>query len=183
MDGYGALNLDSNPERYEHLRRLAVALVRQESQCTLTATGLVHELFLKASKGSSNVNSTNPGTSGDELLPYASRMMRQILIDRARRRVVRIKSERQATERTGDGHSSVRSDRASLMLVELDDAIDLLAKGMPENAELARLHLYDGISIEAAAEKLGISRATAFRKWDFSRTWLASKLNHQPVAK
>lgn len=69
------------------------------------------------------------------------------------------------------------------MLVELDDAIDLLAKGMPENAELARLHLYDGISIEAAAEKLGISRATAFRKWDFSRTWLASKLNHEPVAK
>lgn len=183
MDGDGVLNLDSNPERYEHLRRLAVALVRQESQCTLTATGLVHELFLKASKGSSNVSSTNPGKSGDELLPYASRMMRQILIDRARRRVVRIKSERQANERTGDGYSSVRRDRASLMLVELDDAIDLLAKGMPENAELARLHLYDGISIEAAAEKLGISRATAFRKWDFSRTWLASKLNHEPVAK
>ncbi|MGB0597506.1 MAG: ECF-type sigma factor [Rubripirellula sp.] len=177
------MNLDSNPERYEHLRRIAVALVRQESQCTLTATGLVHELFLKASKGSSNASSTNPGTSVDELLPYASRVMRQILIDRARRRVVRIKSERQATERTGDGYSSVRRDRASLMLVELDDAIDLLAKGMPENAELARLHLYDGISIEAAAEKLGISRATAFRKWNFSRTWLASKINHQPVAK
>ena len=183
MDGDGVLTLDSNPERSEHLRRLAVALVRQESQCTLTATGLVHELFLKASKGSGNANSTNPVKSGDELLPYASRMMRQILIDRARRRVVRIKSERQATERTGDGYSNVRSDRASLMLVELDDAIDLLAKGMPENAELARLHLYDGISIEAAAEKLGVSRATAFRKWDFSRTWLASKLNHQSVAK
>ena len=77
-------------------------------------------------------------------------MMRQILIDRARRRVVRLKSEREATERTGDGDSSIRRDRASFMLVELDDAIDLLAKGMPENAELARLHLYDGLSIEAA---------------------------------
>ena len=69
------------------------------------------------------------------------------------------------------------------MLVELDDAIDLLASGMPDNAELVRLHLYDGVSIEAAAEKLGMSRATAFRKWDFCRTWLASKLSHHQVAK
>ncbi|MDG2224111.1 MAG: sigma-70 family RNA polymerase sigma factor [Rubripirellula sp.] len=183
MNRCSALSLDANPERYEHLRRLAVALVRQESQCTLTATGLVHELFLKSSKRPTGASSTNPGTSVDELFPYASRMMRQILIDRARRRVVRIKSERQATERAGKQLSRVRKDRASLMLVELDDAIDLLAEGMPENAELVRLHLYEGISIEAAAEKLGISRATAFRKWDFSRTWLASKLNHSSTAK
>lgn len=63
-------------------------------------------------------------------------------------------------------------------LIELDDAIVLLAQSLPLNAELVRRHLYNEISIEQAANDLGISRAEAYRKWTFSKSWLLNKLTH-----
>ena len=61
-------------------------------------------------------------------------------------------------------------------MIEVDDAISLLAVSLPENAELVRLHLYGDLSIEEAGLTLGLRRATAYRKWAFSKAWLCEKI-------
>ncbi len=157
---------------YEGLKGLAQSLVRRESLCTLTATGLVHELFLKARR---QKNSATQATSTHTSIPpFAARVMRQILIDRARSRATRTNAEGQA--------SNLRLDREIQLhdmknrLIELDDLIEKLAEHLPVNAELVRLHLYEERSIESAAEQLNLSRAGAYRKWDFSKAWLVKHL-------
>lgn len=164
-------------DEYSKLRRIAQNLVNHESQCTLTATGLVHELVLKLHR-----HAERRGNAGDEDAfgnPFfASRVMKQILIDRARKRLTRSKSEGIfASEGGACQEKALERDRAAQLVVELDDAIDLLAESMPENAELCRLRIYSGLSVEAASEQLGMSRATAYRKWNFCKTWLASKID------
>lgn len=157
---------------YSRLRKIARGLIRDERECTLTATGLVHELLLRDSQRRDRMDvGSNPQWLPARQLPYAARIMKQILIDRARRRRTRKQSEDQTSVSNTSQHQS-----ASQFVVDLDDAINELGTVMPENAELARLHLYAELSIEAAADKLEISRATAYRKWAFCKSWLASRL-------
>lgn len=163
---------DADPSEYDQLRRIARSLLRNEAECTLTATGLVHELFLKASGRAAVSSGSESESTFSALVPYAPRVMRQILIDRARRRIARIRAQ----DHSKKEDVASRKYRAAVMLVELDDAIELLGNESPEHAELVRLHLYDALALEIVAERMGISRATAFRKWAFCRTWLASKL-------
>ena len=157
---------------YDCLKDLAQALLRNERSCTLTATGLVHELFLKVRKQRKEVAG---GFDESELTPFAGRMMRQILIDRARSRATRGRAESSARVNSKPDEQSLHELRHKLM--ELDDLIEKLGMQLPINAELVRLHLYDEISIENAAKKLRLSRATAYRKWDFSKAWLIKHLN------
>ncbi len=51
-----------------------------------------------------------------------------------------------------------------------------LALEDPSSAEVARHRLFAGLSIDEAAESLGLSRATAFREWAYARSWLATAL-------
>ena len=160
---------------YTRLRRIARGLIRNEYTCTLTATGLVHELLIKERRRLADFQAESDRQQEPvEPLPFASRIMKQILIDRARRRKARKKSEDQAKARiSGQGETDPQ------FFVDLDDAVNLMGTTMPLNAELVRLHLYSELSIADAAEKLGISRATAHRKWAFCKTWLASQINRQ----
>ena len=158
---------------YTRLRQIARGLIRNEYTCTLSATGLVHELLIKERRLLADVHADRDSRQETvEPLPFASRLMKQILIDRARRRKTRKKSEDQATAR-----SSGQNGTDPQFFVDLDDAINLMGTTMPLNAELVRLHLYSELSIADAAEKLGISRATAHRKWAFCKSWLASQIN------
>ena len=164
---------------YSRLRQIAGRLMQNESACTLTATGLVHELLLRDRQLSDRLvvnTEEEQETTTEETttkLPYASRMMKQILIDRARRRKTRKRSENETLAGSRREHES-----ASQFVVDLDDAIDDLGAAMPEHAELVRLHLYAELSIEEVAEKLQISRATAYRQWAFCRSWLASRIRN-----
>lgn len=155
---------------YSRLRRIARGLMREEHVCTLTATGLVHELLLK-DQSLSDRPIIDSESEAARTVPYAARMMKQILIDRARRRKTRKRSEDQATRR---GHCQHQS--ASRFVVDLDDAINQLGVASPENAELVRLHLYAELRLEVVADKLGMSRATAYRKWAFCKSWIASRI-------
>ena len=51
-----------------------------------------------------------------------------------------------------------------------------MQKSMPEKAESIRLRVFEGKSIQEPADQLGMSKATAFRKWNFSKPWLKSRL-------
>lgn len=153
---------------YRRLRQIAQRLVRRESECTLTGTGLVHELFIR------DRSSAGRGVFQQSLvqIPLAIRMMKHILIDRARKRRTRLMSQQSSLV----GVRLSAHDQASLFVADLDEHIAQLEAVMPENANLVRLHLYSELSLDEAADQLGISRSTAYRKWNFCKVWLASRL-------
>ncbi|MFN5768410.1 MAG: ECF-type sigma factor [Pirellulaceae bacterium] len=158
---------------YLQLRSIAQRLIAAESKrCTLTATGLVHELYLKMQRWSERQGTAIPGQ-----FPYATRIMKQILIDRARSRIARDRAERTSLEPLNSTSYPLRDpSRAAYRLVALEHAILLLEQELPQMAELVRLHCLDDLSLEEAAGRLGISRATAYRHWAFCKAWIASHL-------
>lgn len=164
-------------EEYKTLRRRAQHLLRYESACTLTATGLVHEMMIRL-HGYWKRQTAGPSANGNPT-PLASRVMKQILIDRARKRLSRERCEEMAcTKRMDRDGQGYQRDQLAQFLVELDDAIQLLSDGLPDVAQLARLRLYDELSVEESAKVLGWSRAQAYRKWEFCRAWLATRVTH-----
>ena len=101
--------------------------------------------------------------------------MRRILVESARRR--------QAEKRGGD-HNRTALDPDRLPAPEadpdrwlaLDEALTAFAAEDPAAAELAKLRLCVGLSVEEAGDALGLARATAFRHWTYARAWLAATL-------
>jgi hypothetical protein len=59
-------------------------------------------------------------------------------------------------------------------MMAVDSLLEGLAHTDADAAELARLHVFGGLSIEEAGAALGMARATAYRNWSFARAWLRS---------
>lgn len=156
------------PLVYAELRELAAARLAQEKPGqTLQATALVHEAYLKLA-GDQNFADQR------HFFRVAAQAMRQILIDRARKRQsVRHGGQRQRVELT----DVEAIDRASAEeLLALDEALDRFCAIDPAKAELVKLRYFGGLSEAEAAEALGVSRATASRHWQYARAWLIDAL-------
>jgi RNA polymerase sigma factor (TIGR02999 family) len=100
--------------------------------------------------------------------------MRRILIESARRR---------ATRKHGGDLERVEIDVVEIeapvpdeKLLELHDALDRLADHDPRKAELVKLRYFVGLTIEEAAEVLGVSAPTAKRDWAYSRAWMLRRI-------
>lgn len=160
------------PLVYDELRKLAAAkLAREQPGQTLEATALVHEAFLQL--------------AGDQQFDHrghffaaAAEAMRRILVDNARRKL---------TEKHGGGlhrhdaaEISIASPEPIEDLVALDEALTALAELDPRKAELVKLRYFAGLTIEEAAEALGVSPATAKRDWTYSRAWLFQAMTGSP---
>jgi DNA-directed RNA polymerase specialized sigma24 family protein len=65
-------------------------------------------------------------------------------------------------------------------LLALDDALAKLATDDAPAAELVKLRVFAGLSVEEAADALGLARATAYRHWTFARAWLRCELGDDP---
>ena len=131
---------------------------------TLSATGLVHEVFVRLQ---------NRGRDGwlseRQFLGIVASEMKRVLIDAARRK--------QTVKRGGDLHKvslpdSVAREDFVDSIHELNEAIEQFESIAPKKAELVRLRYFLGLSEAEAANMLGISRATASRHWAFARAWL-----------
>src|SRR5262249_55642557 len=102
-------------------------------------------------------------------------MMRQILVDHARRR--------SAAKRGGGAVTVVFDDEASsknnalLDLIALDDAMGKLAQLDPRQCQIVELRFFGGLSIQEAAHVVDISPATAKREWATARIWLFQEIN------
>src|SRR5262245_735578 len=140
---------------YDELRRLASAKVaREPADRTLDATALVHEVYLRLSGG----GPARPDFANRRhFFAAAAEAMRRILIDRAR--------ARRATKRGGHGHRA-DEDLDALVgrysdadLIDTDSVLDALAGEEADAADLVRLHVFGGLSIEEAGTALGLSRA------------------------
>ena len=155
---------------YDELRRLASnKLSREKPGQTLQATALVHEAWLRL-VGSQR----NDWQSRGHFFTAAAEAMRRILVDRARSKD-RLKR--------GGGRKRVDMDPLDLVvlplrmdLVGLDEALEKLGMEEPEKAELVKLRFFIGLTLEEAAEVLGVSRATAARHWAYARAWLYEEI-------
>jgi RNA polymerase sigma factor (TIGR02999 family) len=159
------------PVVYDELRRLAAAkLAAEPAGHTLDATALVHEAYLRLS-----------GATGFEtrsqFFQAAAESMRRILVDHARRK--------RADKRGGKGKrfDLAEGDRVAVpdpeTLLAIDDALAQLAAEDPAAADVARLRLFAGLSVDEAADALGVSRTTAFRDWAYARAWLTAALTEE----
>jgi RNA polymerase sigma factor (TIGR02999 family) len=155
------------PLVYDELKRLAAArLAGERTGHSLDATALVHEAYLRLGAASF------ADRSG--FFRAAAVAMQRILVDHARRR----KAARRGGARTIalDGDAPALGADPDLVL-DVDAALERLAREDPSSAEVARHRLFAGLSIEETAEALGLSRATAFREWAYARSWLATALD------
>jgi RNA polymerase sigma factor (TIGR02999 family) len=164
------------PLVYDELRKLAAAKLAQEKPGqTLQPTALVHEAFLRL------VSTAQPqGWDGrGHFFAAAAEAMRRILIDSVRRKLcVKRGGERERVELDDacwDAVATMSETRREEMLA-VDAALDELAAAHPDEAELVKLRYFAGFSVEETADLLGISRATAKRRWAFARAWLRSAI-------
>jgi RNA polymerase sigma factor (TIGR02999 family) len=160
------------PLVYEELRKLAGQKMAQEAPGqTLQATALVHEAYLHLVDG----DKYHHWNSRAHFFGAAAKAMRQILVDQARRK--------QADKRGGQGRR-VSLDDADLgyaspaeELLDIDEALTRLATEDPQAAQLIQLRYFTGLSIEDAAEAVGISRSTAYEHWSYARVRLKTLLD------
>ena len=159
------------PLVYEELRKLAAARLAQEKPGqTLQATALVHETYLRL-VGAAN---SQRWDSRGHFFAAAAEAMRRILVDNARRkgRIKRGGALRRIDLESADLVTSAVPDD----LLDLDDALARLSAEEPEAAQLVKLRLFAGLSINEAAEMLEMSRSTAYDHWAYARAWLHSAL-------
>src|SRR5262249_37076235 len=107
----------------------------------------------------------------------AATAMRRILVDRARQR--RAQKRGGGRGRADLDPEQVAAPERSTDLLALDEALERFAADEPRKAKLVELRYFAGLTLEQAAETLGISPATADRDWAFARAWLFRELkNH-----
>lgn len=155
---------------YEELRKLAAQKMKGEGpNQTLQATALVHEAWLRLG-GKANAEWRNRA----HFFAAAAEAMRRILIDNARRKGAR---------RHGGGWERLNFDSLELasampedQMLALHEALDRLAAQDAKKAELVKLRFFTGLTLEEAAQVLGISEITAKRHWAYARAWLYREL-------
>ncbi len=159
------------PDVYARLRRMAAArLARERPGQRLDATELVHETYLRLTRGAAD----RRWESHAHFLAAAADAMGRVVVSHARRR--------QAAKRGGhlaraDVDPALLPDRIrDDMLMALDEALRELQAADPVKAQLVCLRYLYGLTTRDAAELLGFSTATANRYWVYARAWLQARL-------
>ncbi len=158
------------PLVYDELRKLAAQKLAQEKPGqTLQATALVHEAYLRLV----GTGDDQQWESRGHFFAAAAEAMRRILVDNARRKRAEVHGGgRQRVELCeGDWLSRATPDE----VVAIDESLSRLAEDDAASAEIVKLRLFAGLSIEEAALCLGISRASAYRHWTYARAWLLAE--------
>jgi RNA polymerase sigma factor (TIGR02999 family) len=155
------------PLVYEELRKLAAAKLAQEKPGqTLQATALVHEAYVRL-VGTEKVAHWD---SRGHFYSAAAEAMRRILVEIARRK----RSSKHGGDRLRHDIDDLEVPGPELGddLLALDEALGRLALKDPLKAQLIKLRHFAGLTIDQAAEALGISATTANRYWAYARAWL-----------
>jgi RNA polymerase sigma-70 factor, ECF subfamily len=160
------------PLVYDELRSLARAQLRRDAgQWTLQATALVHEAYFRLA--GTDVSWESSG----HFFAIAARVMRQVLVDEARRR--------QADKRGGgvrpeelaqDAAVAMSTEGPEADLLALDEALTSLAALDARRAEVVELRYFAGMTIEETSRHLGFSHATVERDLKLARAWLSRRL-------
>src|SRR6516165_3108674 len=160
------------PLVYDELRKLAAQkLAHEKPGQTLQATALVHEAYLRLVGGEPDAHWNSRG----HFFAAAAEAMRRILVDQARRK---------RSQRRGGMHGRCElrdDDRVEIPvddeLLDLDEALAKLASADPQAAELVKLRVFAGMTVEEVARVQGVSVRTVKRNWVYARAWLGRQLS------
>jgi RNA polymerase sigma factor (TIGR02999 family) len=158
------------PRVHRELRRLAGRFMQNErSGSTMQATDLVQEVYLRLV----DIKQLD-WQHRAHFFAVSARLMRRILVDRARRRCAAKRGLKPVVvdlEKTVD-----LSSKRSHELVALDDALCALAEMDPRKARIVELRFFGGLEIKEMAEAIGVSAETVMRDWKVARAWLLVEL-------
>jgi RNA polymerase sigma factor (TIGR02999 family) len=161
---------DLIPIVYDELRKLAAKYLRYRSGSnTLQATALVHEAYVRLAD-----QTTISMEHRAQFFGLAAKVMRDILVDHARKRLSAKRGGRQLqlSLSAADRFSS----KPAIELIALDDALKQLAVTNPKHSKVVELRFFGGLTIEETAQVMDLSHATTERYWSFARAWLRSEL-------
>ena len=144
---------------------------RERAGHTLQTTALVNEAYLRL-VGQANVDWHNRS----HFFGIAARLMRQILVDYARKRNY-AKRGGNAQQVSLDEAAVVAKERAGEMIA-LDEALNHLATIAPEQSRIVELRYFGGLTIEETAEIMGLTVDKIKRDWAMAKTWLYDELNN-----
>lgn len=160
------------PAVYDELRKLAASKMASEKPGqTLQATALVHEAYLRLVDVEKPTKWRNRG----HFFGAAAEAMRRILVENSRR-----KAGPEAggnLQRLDISCVDPESRQPELDILALNEALDRLAAKDPRKAELVKLRFFAGLTIEQAAEALGVTARTAYSDWSYARAWLRVELS------
>jgi len=163
---------DLIPVVYAELHRQAHNYLRREyKNRTLQTTELINEAYIRL-RGQKDLRFE----SRTHFFAIASNLMRQILVDHARRKH-RLKRGGVKSDLALDDALHVAADGVDINLVDLDDALARLEKMDAQQTRIVELKYFGGLSIQETAEILGISPATVKRDWNLARIWLFNELS------
>ena len=171
--GPGAALEQALPRVYDELRRVAQAqMARERSGHTLQATAVVHEAWQRL-----NLASELSFSDERHLIAIAAGVMRQVLVDHARKQ--------RAEKRGGDRQRVTLNEAdlgadASFDVLDLHEALEMLAAVDPDVAQLMELRYFAGMTIDESGAHLGISRRKIDQDWAFGHAWLARALKGEP---
>jgi RNA polymerase sigma-70 factor (ECF subfamily) len=152
------------------LRRIAARHMRRENpNHTLQTTALVNDAFLKL-VGQREVRWQNRA----HFFALSSQVMRRILLDHARGRA---RAKRGGDlDRVGLREAETVSRERSEELIALDDALNRLAEFDPLKSRIVEMRHFGGLTVEEAAEVLGVAPVTVMRHWSLAKAWLRREL-------
>jgi RNA polymerase sigma factor (TIGR02999 family) len=154
---------------YDELRRMAHGqMSREEARGTLQTTALVHEAYMRLVK-----DDQAEWENRRHFFGAAARAMRQILVDRARKR--------RALRHGGDKkHVPLESDVAdaerSVDLIALDEALDRLAAERPRHAQVVLYRYFLGLTVKETADLLDVAPRTVDTDWAVAKAWLKREI-------
>ena len=160
------------PLVYAELRKLAAAkLAHERPGQTLDATALVHEAYLRLV----GAEKAQRWDSRGHFFAACAEAMRRILIDNARRK---------QADKHGGGwqrhellETELAIDSTGDDLFAVDEALTRLASQEPVIGKLVELRFFAALTLEEAAQCLGISERSAYRHWAYARAWLRRELD------
>src|SRR5262252_6793185 len=161
---------DLTPLVYKELRRLAASYLRKERKGhTLRPTALVHEAYLRL------VNQSNPRWEDrSHFYGVAARLMRQILVEHARRKqAIKREARTVSLENALTFHQERGRD-----LVALDNALAALEKFDPRKCKAIELRYFGGLSMDEVAQALEVSAVTVRRDLRMAETWLHREMQN-----
>ena len=163
---------DLMPLVYDELRRVAERYIRRERPGqTLQATALVNEAYVRLAN-----ERPREFANKTHFLAIAALSMRQILVEKARRRNAAKRGGAPQRITLDDRNLDAASTPVDIDLLALDEALTRLAALDPEHARIVELRYFGGLTVEETAEFIGSSPATVKRHWAMARAWLKKEL-------
>jgi RNA polymerase sigma factor (TIGR02999 family) len=151
---------------YAELKRLARRALSARRSATLDTTGLVHGCYLRFAAADSQP------FDRAHFFHLAVRVMRQLVCDRARRRLAGKRGSGALHEQLDETATAMRDE--AQRLVELDDLLERLAQSNERQARVVECRVFAGLSLSETAETRGVSERTVEPDWLNAREWLSA---------